>query len=517
MARQSYVVLSPILVWNHHIRLLLVLILLDAFSERLAVAASTTTNTLKFLPGFQGPLPFHLETGYVGVGESEEAQVFYYFVKSERNPEKDPLLIWLTGGTGCSAWSGLVYEIGPLHYKVEEYNGMTPTLVLNDYSWTKISNIIFVDAPVGTGFSYSKNTSAYDQGDFQHVDHLFQFFKKWLINHPEFISNPLYIAGDSYSGIIVPMLAQQISNGIKDGTIPPINLEGYILGNPATYSSDNNYKVSFAHRTALISDEQYQSLEKNCRGQYYGNIDPKNIKCLKVFHAYEKSISGLSEGQILESLCHNYNITLYFKVPFIHGLTIILEEGSAYYISDLSEEHAEESQCMITSKRRSLTLNSDDSDWLRPFGCSRIYDQLLSFFWANDPRVREALHIPKGRVEQWKRCNDNIQNKYKKEVLSTVEYHANLSAKGYRSLIYSGDHDMMVPYLGTQAWIKSLNYTIVDDWRPWIVHDQVAGFTRSYSNKMTFATIKGAGHTAPQYKPKECFAMFKRWIHYEPL
>lgn len=49
---------------------------------------------------------------YVGVDESEDVQLFYYFVKSERNSKVDPLLLWLTGGPGCSAWSGLVYEIG---------------------------------------------------------------------------------------------------------------------------------------------------------------------------------------------------------------------------------------------------------------------------------------------------------------------------------------------------------------------------------------------------------------------
>lgn len=45
---------------------------------------------------------------YIAVGE---VQFFYYFIRSENNPKSDPLMIWISGGPGCSALSGLIYEI----------------------------------------------------------------------------------------------------------------------------------------------------------------------------------------------------------------------------------------------------------------------------------------------------------------------------------------------------------------------------------------------------------------------
>ncbi|XP_013618820.1 PREDICTED: serine carboxypeptidase-like 19 isoform X2 [Brassica oleracea var. oleracea] len=139
----------------------------------------------------------------------------------------------------------------------------------------------------------------------------------------------------------------------------------------------------------------------------------------------------------------------------------------------------------------------------------------LSAFWANDENVRRALGVKKG-FGKWSRCNtQNIPYTY--DIHNAIPYHVNNSRKGFRALIYSGDHDMMIPFSSTEAWIKSLNYSIVDDWRPWMMSsNQVAGYTRTYANKMTFATIKGGGHTA-EYNPDQCSLMFKRWIDGESL
>ncbi|XP_077217472.1 serine carboxypeptidase-like 17 isoform X2 [Tasmannia lanceolata] len=412
-------------------------------------------TNIRYLPGFPGPLPFQLETGYVSVGEFNEDQLFYYFVESERNPKEDPLILWLTGGPGCSAFSAVVYEIGPLHFKMVEYNGSLPQLVLNPYSWTKVSNIIFVDQPSGTGFSFTGGSKDYQTGDKKSAKEAHEFLIKWLIDHPQFLSNPLYIGGSSYAGMILPVIVQEISNDIEAHSKPILNLKGYMIGNPATdWKFDKGSVVPHAHGMGLISDELYESAKKNCEGDYF---EPRNAQCANDLGAVNECLSGLNKAYILEPQC--------------------------VYVSPKPK----------AGQRRSLQNNS--TNFLLPhvlpdFGC-------------------------RGTVGAWERCSSTLN--YVEDIHSTISYHLNITIRGYRALIYSGDHDLMVPFVGTQAWIRSLNFSTLDDWRSWSVDGQVAGYTRSYSNNLTFVTILAGGHTAPEYKPKECSAMFQRWISHNSM
>ncbi|OAY51032.1 serine carboxypeptidase-like 17 [Manihot esculenta] len=453
------------------------------FHFGLGLAASH--STVNYLPGFRGPLPFELQTGYVGVDKSEDVQLFYYFIKSEGNPKEDPLLLWLTGGPGCSGLSCLLFEIGPVAVEVVEYNGSLPTLTLNTHSWTQVASIIFIDMPVGTGFSYARTQLASHSSDLMQVRQAIEFLRKWLRDHPEFISNPIYISGDSYSGKTIPAITQQISEENEKGMEPLVNLKGYIIGNGVTDSSfDSNSKIPYAHGMSLISEELYESLKRSC-GEEYVDIDPSNTECLKHMQEFNEDLSGIFPNHILEPIC-----AFASPKPF-----------------ELFEK----------TRSRSFGDNSKDILQIDPFptiGC-RSYGYLLSYIWVNDKSVREALHIREGTVKHWLRCNYGIS--YTNDMPSSIKYHLYLSKKGYRSLIYSGDHDMIVPFLGTQGWIRSLNYSIVNDWRPWLVEGQIAGYTRTYSNRMTFATVKNGGHTAPEYKPAECIAMLKRWISEKPL
>ncbi|EOA27141.1 hypothetical protein CARUB_v10023242mg [Capsella rubella] len=415
-------------------------------------------SIVKFLPGFEGPLPFELETGYIGIDEEENVQFFYYFIKSDKNPKEDPLLIWLNGGPGCSCLSGLFFENGPLAFKSEVYNGSVPSLVSTTYSWTKTANIIFLDQPVGSGFSYSR-TPIGKTSDTHEVKRIHEFLQKWLRKHPQFSSNPFYVVGDSYSGMIVPALVQEISKGNYICCNPPINLQGYVLGNPITHIEiEQNYRIPFAHAMSLISDELYESLKRFCKGNYF-NVDPRNTKCSKLVEEYNKCTDKINMHHTLIPDCDDPN-------------TRNISPDCCYYPYHLVE-------------------------------C-----------WANNESVRKALHVKKGSIGEWIRDNPNIP--YNSDLKSSVPYHMDNSIYGYRSLIFSGDHDITMPSQATQAWIKSLNYSIVDDWRPWMINHQIAGYTRTYSNKMTFATVKGGGHTA-EYLPNETSTMFQRWISGQPL
>jgi serine carboxypeptidase-like clade 1 len=80
-------------------------------------------------------------------------------------------------------------------------------------------------------------------------------------------------------------------------------------------------------------------------------------------------------------------------------------------------------------------------------------------------------------------------------------------------LFYSGDVDGAVPTIGSQKWISTLGWENTDLWHPYIVNDQVAGYLEAYDGNLTFATIHGAGHMAPQFKREETYYLIFNWLY----
>lgn len=102
---------------------------------------------VQFLPGAPEPL-LRMYAGHIEITPKHHGNMFFWLFKNRHIANRQRLVIWFNGGPGCSSMDGALMEIGP--YRVNEDG----TLRLNDGSWDEFANILFVDNPVGTGFSY---------------------------------------------------------------------------------------------------------------------------------------------------------------------------------------------------------------------------------------------------------------------------------------------------------------------------------------------------------------------------
>ncbi|XP_027355503.1 LOW QUALITY PROTEIN: serine carboxypeptidase-like 35 [Abrus precatorius] len=175
---------------------------------------------VKNLPG-QSPVKFRHYAGYVKLRPHEEKALFYWFFEAQEAPAQKPLVLWLNGGPGCSSIAyGAARELGPFLVEGKE------RLKLNKFSWNRVANVIFLEAPVGVGFPYTTNSKdLHELGDRVSAIDNYAFLTGWFKRFPSFRSHDFYIAGDSYAGHYVPQLADLILDTEKGSYI---NLKGFM-------------------------------------------------------------------------------------------------------------------------------------------------------------------------------------------------------------------------------------------------------------------------------------------------
>ncbi|KAK9931518.1 hypothetical protein M0R45_018792 [Rubus argutus] len=310
--------------------------------------------------------------------------------------------------------------------------------------------------------------------DYKFVAQTYEFLQKWLDAHPAYVENLLYIGGDSYSGMIVPILVELIVDGNENGSVPLMNLKGYVLASPATDSViDSNAKIPYAYRLSLISEQLYKAAKTSCNGDYV-NVDSNNAACIADIDAIDELISGINDVHILEPSCSN-------------ALPTPKEIGtSQIYHKDLSRG-------LLSAAPKGPSL------WCRG------YNFELPYIWANSRGVQDALGVRRGTKPYWAYCNSTLVSGFTKDVTSVVTYHQSLSKRAdLRALIFVGDHDLSI---SSSYWT-------------WSLDGQTAGYNKKLINEffsLTYATVKGAGHIPGEYKIKECAAMIDRWMAYYPL
>jgi len=127
--------------------------------------------------------------------------------------------------------------------------------------------------------------------------------------------------------------------------------------------------------------------------------------------------------------------------------------------------------------------------------------------YLNMQSVQKAIHV---NPTNWSWISGEINYTNTSQIIIPY-FERFISETTWKILIYSGDVDSSVPFIGTQRWIQCLGQPVVNDWRPWMYQNQTAGFAIDYKG-ISFMTIKGAGHMVPWYLPPQGLAFLQYWF-----
>jgi len=170
---------------------------------------------------------FHLSTSRPLAGKN----YFYWFFEARSKPATAPLVLWMTGGPGCSSEVALFGENGPCAVN-QEGNETVP----NPHSWNNEANLLYIDQPAGTGFSYGLGL---DHDESEVAEDMYAFLQAFFRAHPEYESNDFFVFGESYAGHYVPAVSHRVwqrNKALAPGVVP-INLKGIGIGNGLTEPS----------------------------------------------------------------------------------------------------------------------------------------------------------------------------------------------------------------------------------------------------------------------------------------
>ncbi|CAI0452815.1 unnamed protein product [Linum tenue] len=227
--------------------------------------------------------------GYYSLPTTKAAKMFYFFFESRVNNSNAPVVIWLTGGPGCASELALFYENGPFQIRDDM------SLQWNDYGWDQASNILYVDQPTGTGFSYTTDDSDIRHNETGVSNDLYSFLQEFFKGHSKYANNDFYITGESYAGHYIPALASRIYKGNKNNEGIHINLKGFAIGNGLT-DPGIQYKAypEYALAAKLITKADHDSITSNL-------VPPCQSAISACVLRYQKTMRGFTLLRLLSN------------------------------------------------------------------------------------------------------------------------------------------------------------------------------------------------------------------------
>ncbi|KAG0653874.1 Cell death protease [Maudiozyma exigua] len=397
---------------------------------------------------------------------------------NDDDDEPGTLIFWLNGGPGCSSMDGALVESGPLRI---DSNG---NAYLNKGSWSSRADMVFVDQPVGTGFSAMKSSDEYKDVPLDdNLNDVAVHFAQFLINFfqvfPQDIKKKIILAGESYAGQYIPFIATTLLDyqnhpELKDN-MPAFELTALLIGNgwidPVTQSLAY---LPFAIDNHLVSTDT-----------------PGFNDLLNIHESCQKKVNDINtqeDEQFSIQECDN----------IINKLLAITK----------TKDENNNDQCLNV-------YNYELKDSIPECGMNWPADiSYVAQFFSNK-EVRDALHINEDwAAENWIECRADVMDHMdNKGATPSIHLLPNLLENGLNIVLFNGDKDLICNNKGITDMIQNMKWggesgfsTSVQNY-DWTFRsldnnqkEEAAGQVM-YDRNLTFINVYNASHMVPHDKP----------------
>lgn len=395
------------------------------------------------LPGWEGDLPTKQYSGYLNVSSTH---LHYWFVESETDPANAPTILWFNGGPGCSSMDGFVYEQGPFLISADG-NTLTP----RPYRWNLIANTLFIESPVGVGFSYS-DTNDYKCNDDRTASENLAAVEKFFDMFPEYKKNKFFITGESYAGVYVPTLAEAIVKSELAGTYTGAKLTGIAVGNGCSGTEvgicgsgpqGTYYEWEYLTQTAFVDPNLKNQVNSVCNwtAAATNTEGALSAQCVSLLNKASAQIAHVNMydiyGDCVDDMCAAYpGAKKVGKIPNKEPYSVE-EGGKKYTVSRIT-----------------------------PHGPDACIDSGTASNFFNRADVQAAIHV-RNPGFCWAVCNTAKGWSYQSTRPNLPRETYPLLVSNIQVLIYNGDWDACVPYTDGFAWTESLGFPVKSGWHNW--------------------------------------------------
>lgn len=409
----------------------------------------------------------------------ETRKLFFWFWPTTNASNKNDLLFWTNGGPGCSSLEGFLQENGPISWS---WGQSEPTP--NPFAWTQLANVVWVEQPVGTGFSQgTPNITNDDELAAQVVGFLEQF----LDTFEELKGSDFWLSGESYAGFYVPYIA----NYIYEHPGLALNLHGIWIADPSLSWGLVQQEIP-ALRFALAHKDLFPF-----NASFYAQL--QNISDSCGFTDYlDNFVTYPPKGQLpLPVGATINNVTLAVGVkpecrmhsPIQREVSILNPAFDVYRVSDTFP-----------------TL----------WSVIGFPESIQKFVYFNRTDVQDAIHAPH---ISWETCSDGsvYTNATRngpgrdQSVASMLSVMPNVIEKSIRTVVVHGLADFILVAEGTRIAIQNMTWNGLQGFQTPIepdtfIVDNMGNFGNLHQERgLTYVEFSYSGHMTPQFVPWAAF------------